>query len=125
MKSLAIIPASFTRKGWLLTSCLALGILTGHAQKGTELQFKKTEKLLSELGIFLDVSSKAIEFVAIKAYDPNYGARPIRRYIQREVENIISNGIITGDYKESDVVVVDVDKEKLKMSVKTHVQTGR
>lgn len=91
----------------------------------TELQFKKTEKLLSELGIFLDVTRKAIEFVAVKAYDPNYGARPIRRYIQREVENAISNGIITGDYKESDVVVVDVDKDKLKMSVKAHVQAGR
>ncbi|RCR66030.1 FG-GAP repeat domain-containing protein [Larkinella punicea] len=71
MKSIAITTASFIRKGWLLSSCLALGVLTGHAQKGTELQFKKsvlTSDFIAEGATIGDVNKDGKKDVMAGAY---------------------------------------------------------
>lgn len=91
-------------------------------KKITEFQFIKTEVLLQNLGIKLNVTEKAKEYISENAYDVNFGARPIRRYIQREIENTISNKIISGEYKEGDTITIDVDSKGLKFLVKAEVK---
>ncbi len=88
----------------------------------TAIQLKKTEKLLSDLGIKLETTDKAVSLIAEKGYDANFGARPLRRYIQKEVENFISNKIISGEFREGMTVVVDADKEKVKLATKVVVE---
>ena len=87
----------------------------------TKIQLTKTEKLLLELGIKLEVVESAVNFISEKAFDVNYGARPIRRFVQREIENAISNKIISGDLKEGDLVVIESDKKGLKLTSKAQV----
>lgn len=91
-------------------------------KKITEFQFVKTEALLQNLGIKLVVSEKAKEYISENAYDVNFGARPIRRYIQREIENTISNKIISGEYGEGDTITIDADSKGLKFSVNLKVK---
>ena len=61
----------------------------------------------------MEVSVKARNFLAKRGFDPDLGARPLRRLIQREIENPISNAIVSGEYKEGLVVAVDLVGEKL------------
>lgn len=90
-------------------------------KKITEIQLLKTRRLLEDLGIKLEVSEKVKNYLAEKAYDVNYGARPLRRLIQKEIENAISNGLIAGDYQEGDLIHVDMEKGHIKLSVKSKV----
>src|SRR3989344_3380146 len=93
-------------------------------RKITEIQLVKTQKLLDELGIKIEVSDKVKTYLAEKGYDLNYGARPLKRLIQREIENAVSNRIISGDIKEGDTVLVESDKSGIKLSVKAKVEVG-
>jgi ATP-dependent Clp protease ATP-binding subunit ClpB len=49
------------------------------------------------------VTEPAYDYVAAAGYDPVYGARPLKRAIQREVENVIAKGILRGDYQNNQV----------------------
>ncbi len=59
----------------------------------------------------METSEKAKELLAIEGYDPNYGARPLRRTIERLIENPISEKILTGEFVEGDCISVKT-KEK-------------
>lgn len=93
-----------------------------HVRKIADLLIEKSKKLLTSQGMDLQVSIKARNFLAQKGFDPDFGARPLRRLIQREVENPISNGIISGEYAEGDVVAVDFVNGKLVFKVKKNVR---
>ncbi len=82
-------------------------------RKIAELLVEKSRKIMASRGIRLEVTPKAISFLAKKGFDPDLGARPLRRLIQREIEDPISNGIIAGEYKEGSTVVVDLVGGKL------------
>ena len=85
----------------------------GDVRKITDLLIESSGKLMASQGIKMEVSAKARNFLAKKGFDPDFGARPLRRLIQREVENPISNSIVSGEYKEGQVVAVDLVGEKL------------
>ncbi|GAB4464560.1 MAG: AAA family ATPase [Armatimonadaceae bacterium] len=68
-----------------------------------------TEKKLRDREMRLQVTDAAKEMLAEQGYDPLYGARPLRRTVQRLVENPISSGILRGEFKEGDTIVLDVD----------------
>ena len=51
-------------------------------------------------------------FLADKGYNPDYGARPLRRVVQEHVEDALSEGLLAGRFQEGDVIEVDFDKEK-------------
>jgi ATP-dependent Clp protease ATP-binding subunit ClpC len=72
-----------------------------------DLMLAHTVKALSEQGIKLEVTSAAKDFLAKKGYDPNYGARPLRRVIQDEIEDKLSEQILHGDFKSGDTVEID------------------
>ncbi|MBW6441596.1 AAA family ATPase [Patescibacteria group bacterium] len=77
----------------------------------------KTKKLLSEQGINFDVSESAIKYLAEKGYNEEYGARPLRRLIQKELDNILSERIIKGDLKKGEKVLVKADKDGLMIDI--------
>lgn len=70
-------------------------------------------KRLGERGITLEVSSGAKEYIAQSGYDPVYGARPLKRFIQRELETKVGRAIIADELQAGAVVRVDVGSEGL------------
>ena len=76
-----------------------------------ELQLKDVRKRLAERHVTLDVTSAALETLAIDGYDPVFGARPLRRLVQREVVDRIADQIVHGNLMERDHVLIDVDAD--------------
>lgn len=83
-----------------------------------ELMLEEEKKVLSEKDIKLEVTPKAKEMIAQEGYDPDFGARPLRRAIQRLIENPLAEEILLGKFKEGDTVVVSVKDGKITFSKK-------
>lgn len=66
-------------------------------------------KRLEELGFSAELSESAADHLAEVGYDPNYGARPMRRLLQRRVENELSKRLLKGEYATGDHIIVDYD----------------
>jgi ATP-dependent Clp protease ATP-binding subunit ClpB len=82
--------------------------------KIVQLQIKQIQKRLQENGIFLEVEPQVVEHLGNLGYDPQFGARPLKRVIQRELLNPLSKEILSGDIsKNSPVLVVLHDKERI------------
>ncbi len=77
-----------------------------------EIQVKKLEKRLLERRIGLKMTEKAKEFLAKEGFDPAYGARPLKRVIQKEIQDRLAIRILEGKFKEGDTVTVDMDGRK-------------
>ncbi|MDP2060476.1 MAG: AAA family ATPase, partial [Flavobacteriaceae bacterium] len=77
------------------------------------LQLKSVSKMLIEQHITLDATEEAISWLAEKGYDPQYGARPVKRLIQREILNKLSKEILSGNVKTESVVLLDAFDEAL------------
>ena len=82
------------------------------------IQLKRLYKLLADQKIALHISESAIDYVADKGYDPVYGARPLKRAIQRELENPIATKILENTFVEGSQVVIDYIEDRLKFQVK-------
>ena len=78
-----------------------------------DIQFKRLESLLEERKIVLDLDSKARAWLADKGYDPAYGARPLKRVIQKNVQDPLAESILSGDIKDGEVVHITADREGL------------
>ncbi|MGB3861502.1 MAG: ATP-dependent chaperone ClpB [Candidatus Aminicenantaceae bacterium] len=79
-----------------------------------DIQIDELRKRLEGRGIGIDVEKEAKSELAERGYDPVYGARPLKRVLQRDVENPLALNILEGKYVEGDTVVVDVtDKKEL------------
>jgi ATP-dependent Clp protease ATP-binding subunit ClpB len=73
-----------------------------------ELQVGLLAKRLEERRLALDVSPAAREWLALTGYDPAYGARPLRRLVQREIGDRLATAMLSGDVQDGDTVLVDV-----------------
>lgn len=73
-----------------------------------KIQLNGLKKLVAQNGIQLEFSDYALDFLADQGFDPQYGARPLKRLIQREIVNALSKRILKGDIDRSKVVLVDV-----------------
>ncbi len=80
------------------------------------------EKRLGDQGIGLELTPAAREFTARAGYDPVYGARPLKRYLQREVETRLGRALVGGDISAGDRVVIDVEGGSL--SIRTGPTTA-
>jgi ATP-dependent Clp protease ATP-binding subunit ClpB len=78
-----------------------------------DLMIEDVAKRLKDRHIKLVLSEEAREFIARSGYDPVYGARPLRRYIQRHFETMLARAIIAGDIKEGAIVHVRVENGSL------------
>ncbi len=72
-----------------------------------KLQLDMLKKMLSKQQIILDATEEAIDFLADKGYDPQFGARPVKRTIQKEVLNNMSKALLSGEIKADSVVLLD------------------
>jgi ATP-dependent Clp protease ATP-binding subunit ClpB len=79
-----------------------------------ELQVQRLTKRLEEKKLGLSLNADALDWVASMGYDPVYGARPLKRAIQRELENPIAKGILAGQFSGGHTIVVDVEHERLR-----------
>lgn len=78
-----------------------------------DLQLADVNKRLAEKNMRISATKEALDLVALVGYDPTYGARPLRRAVQRMLENPISKGILEGKFREGDLIRVFVENERL------------
>ena len=67
--------------------------------------------------ISLEVSDRALDVLTDLGYSPEYGARPLKRVVQKELETPIARGIISGEFNEGDTVVVDADLDAIRLVI--------
>jgi len=89
-----------------------------HLKSIVDLLIREVERRLAERKIKLEVNEEAKAWLAQKGYDPVYGARPLRRAIQRYVENPISTKILQGEFKEGDTVAIGVQEDNLSFAAR-------
>ncbi|MBN8565346.1 MAG: ATP-dependent chaperone ClpB [Flavobacteriales bacterium] len=77
------------------------------------LQLKSVTKMLAQQNITMDATPEAIDYLAKKGYDPQFGARPVKRVIQREVLNKLSKEILSGTVKTDSIILLDAFDNEL------------
>ncbi|HYA91010.1 MAG TPA: ATP-dependent chaperone ClpB [Thermodesulfobacteriota bacterium] len=77
-----------------------------------DIQVKKLEQRLSEKRIQLKMTEKAKEWLAKEGFDPAYGARPLKRVIQKEIQDKLAMKLLEGKFKEGDSITADLDDRK-------------
>ncbi len=82
-------------------------------QQIVSLQLKGVTKMLSLQGITIDATPAAIELLAIQGYDPQYGARPVKRVIQKNVLNELSKQILSGEISTESIVLIDAFENQI------------
>jgi ATP-dependent Clp protease ATP-binding subunit ClpC len=84
-----------------------------------DLQMEEVSERLSELGLDVQLTDQSRCWLAREGFDPQFGARPLRRALQRYVENPLSIKLLRGDFEKGDVVIVDVNDEGLIFQTRT------
>jgi ATP-dependent Clp protease ATP-binding subunit ClpC len=84
-----------------------------HLRDILELMVREVQQQLSEQNITLEITTAARTFLIEEGYDEKYGARPLRRTLQRLVEDPLSIDILKGRFKQGSTIVVDVREEKI------------
>ena len=77
-----------------------------------DLQMNAINRLLEEKEISVELTAAAKEHIAAASYDPAYGARPLKRYLQKNVTTLAARIILEGNIDTDDVIVIDADEEK-------------
>ncbi|GIV27877.1 MAG: ATP-dependent Clp protease ClpC [Bacteroidia bacterium] len=86
-------------------------------KKIIEIELQGLYKRISDLGYTLKITEQAKEFIIEKGFDPNYGARPLKRAIQKYIEDPLAEEMIQGDLSEGDEIEIDYNKEEDKIKV--------
>ncbi|KAA0060312.1 chaperone protein ClpB3 [Cucumis melo var. makuwa] len=73
------------------------------------LQLQRVQKRVADKKMKIEVSDAAVQLLGSLGYDPNYGARPVKRVIQQNVENEIAKGILKGEFKDEDTILIDTE----------------
>ncbi|MFB2877820.1 ATP-dependent chaperone ClpB [Floridanema aerugineum] len=89
------------------------GLNKQELRKIVQLQVLRLGRRLSDRKMSLKLSDSALDFLADVGYDPVYGARPLKRAIQRELETQIAKAILRGEFTDGDTIFVDVENERL------------
>ncbi|EAS19638.1 ATP-dependent Clp protease [Flavobacteria bacterium BBFL7] len=82
-------------------------------QQIVSLQLKGVTKMLALQGITIDATPAAIELLAVQGYDPQYGARPVKRVIQKNVLNELSKQILSGEISTESIVLIDAFENQI------------
>jgi ATP-dependent Clp protease ATP-binding subunit ClpC len=78
-----------------------------------ELELNKVAQRLEEHSIVLTASSEALCKLAELGYDPEFGARPLRRVIQQKVEDALSDSLLSGDFEDGDTILVELENDEV------------
>jgi ATP-dependent Clp protease ATP-binding subunit ClpC len=84
-----------------------------HVKQIVDLQMNEIAGRLSEHGVVIELTDAAREWLSEVGYDPQFGARPLRRTLQKQIESPLSVKLLHGDFQIGDTVIVDVDGEGL------------
>jgi ATP-dependent Clp protease ATP-binding subunit ClpC len=82
------------------------------------LEIKNLESRLNEMNYKLKISKNAADFLAVKGYDDEYGARPLARVIQHYIEDNIADEVLNGNICEGDTISIDFNKDKQEITIK-------
>ena len=83
------------------------------AQNPRAAEVDELRRRLEERGVGLEVEDEAVELIARRGFDPVYGARPLKRFLQRELETRIGRALIAGELAEGSVLRVGVEGGEL------------
>jgi ATP-dependent Clp protease ATP-binding subunit ClpB len=89
------------------------GLSKSELRQIVQLQIGRLDQRLTDRKMSIKLSDSALDFLAEIGYDPVYGARPLKRAIQRELETQIAKGILRGDFSDRDMIFVDIENERL------------
>jgi len=89
-----------------------------------EIQIRRLQKLLDERKIAISLDAAARDWLAEKGYDPAYGARPLKRVIQKSLQDPLAEMILKGDVKDGDTVEVSAGKQGLTFNGKAIKQAA-
>jgi ATP-dependent Clp protease ATP-binding subunit ClpB len=87
-----------------------------HLKQIVEIQLRRVAELLAERSFDLEVSPEAVDYLTEAGYNPDFGARPLKRAIQRELQDPLALSILSGDFLEGELIRVDRGEEALKFS---------
>ncbi|HJD62484.1 MAG TPA: ATP-dependent chaperone ClpB [Rickettsia endosymbiont of Degeeriella rufa] len=82
-----------------------------------KIQLEGLKKILSAQNITLEFDEPALNYLAAKGYDPSFGARPLKRLIQREIQNNLAKMILAGEVSRGKVVKITTKKEELQIQI--------
>ena len=85
----------------------------GNIEQIVAIQLKGVFKMLAQQHITMDATPEAVRYLATKGFDPHFGARPVKRVIQREVLNQLSKEILSGTIKTDSIILLDSFEDKL------------
>ena len=84
-----------------------------HLEQIVEIQLRRLRRLLAERKLTLELTDGARRFLADAGYDPVYGARPLKRAIQRHLQDPLALALLSGEFGEGDTIVADVEGDRL------------
>jgi ATP-dependent Clp protease ATP-binding subunit ClpB len=84
-----------------------------HLVEIVDIQLERVRKLLADQGYKLEVTEQAKQFLADVGYNPQFGARPLKRAIQRELQDPLALKILSGDFHEGETIFVDHGQDEL------------
>ncbi|MDH7487916.1 MAG: AAA family ATPase [Anaerolineae bacterium] len=87
-----------------------------------DLQMKEIRARLREQGVEVELTEAARDWLAREGYDPNFGARPLRRALQKHVENALALRLLSGEFREGDVIIVDAGDTGIRFYRKESVE---
>lgn len=89
------------------------------------LQMQDIQNRLSEHGLKVELTKEAIEWMANEGYDPAFGARPLKRALQKHVESPLSISILSGEFTTGDTVLVDIEEDEVVFKKKESVDVSQ
>lgn len=90
-----------------------------------DLQMKDIQSRLSEHGLYVEITDEARTWLAEKGYDPAFGARPLKRALQKHVESPLSISLLSGEFVRGDTVMVDIVDDELSFSKKETMKVSK
>jgi len=91
-------------------------------RKIVSIQFELIRHRIEQGGITVEISEDALDYLAAVGFDPQFGARPLKRVMQREILNELSKEIIAGEITTGDHVVIDIDGNKISFNTISRVE---
>src|SRR5437867_6179866 len=88
-----------------------------HLKQIVEIQLERLRARLEERHITLELTEKAREHLAAVGYDPSYGARPLKRAIQKELETPLGRSLLKGDVQDDQTITVDYDRRQRRTEI--------
>ena len=82
-----------------------------HIERIVEIQVEQLRQRLAERNLGLELSEAALAHIASVGYDPDFGARPLKRVIQREISDPVALALLKGEFGDGDIVVVDASSD--------------